>query len=68
MESYAVTRTCSFTFTAAPPAGSAVTSGWGSRVLGGTYSETISGIHKQSITVSGTFELQRASEIGTLSQ
>lgn len=68
VESYTVTRTCTFTFTASPPAGSTVTSGWGSSVLGGTYREIISGIHKDTITVSGIFELQRASEIGTLSQ
>lgn len=68
VESYDITRTCTFTFTASPPPGSGVTSGWGSSVLGGTYTETISGIHKEPITLSGTFELQRASEIGTLSQ
>jgi hypothetical protein len=68
VEAPGITRTCIFTFTAAPPEGSDVTSGWGSSVLGGTYSETISGIHKDTITVSGTFELRRASDIGTLSQ
>lgn len=68
VESYNITRTCTFTFTATPPPGSGVTSGWGSSVLGGTYSETIAGLHKEPITLSGIFELQRASEIGTLSQ
>jgi hypothetical protein len=68
VEAPSITRTCIFTFTAAPPEGSDVTSGWGSSVLGGTYSETISGIHKDTITVTGTFELRRASDIGTLSQ
>lgn len=68
VESYNITRSCTFTFTASPPAGSTVTSGWGSNVLGGTYTETISGLHKEPITLSGIFELQRASEIGTLSQ
>ena len=68
IESYSVTRTCTFTFTAAPPVGSTVSSGWGSSVLGGTYSESISGVHKSPVTVSGIFELNRASEIGTLSQ
>ncbi len=68
VESYSVTRLCTFSFTAAPPAGSAVTSGWGSDVIGGTYSETITGIHKQAIQMDGTFELRRASEIGTLTQ
>ena len=68
VESYTITRTCTFTFTTSPPAGSSVSSGWGSSVLGGTYSETISGVHRGLITVSGTFELNRASEIVTLSQ
>ncbi len=68
VESYTITRTCTFTFTASPPAGSTVSSGWGSSVLGGTYSESISGIYKEPIIVSGTFQLNRASEIGTLSQ
>jgi hypothetical protein len=67
VESYNITRTCTFTFTASPPPGG-TTIGWGSSVIGGTYAETITGIHKNPITVSGTFELRRASEIGTLSQ
>lgn len=68
VESYDITRTCKFTFTADPPEGSASGTGWGSSILGGTYQEVISGAHKEPITVSGTFELHRASEIGTLSQ
>ena len=67
VESYNIVRACTFTFTAVPPVGSTA-SGWGSSVIGGTYAETITGIHKNPITVSGTFELRRASEIGTLSQ
>ncbi len=64
-ESYDITRTCSFTFTASPPAGSIVTNGWGSTVIGGTYREIISGIHKDPLQVDGTFELRRASDIDT---
>jgi hypothetical protein len=67
VESYNVTRACTFNFTGSPPAGSGVTSGWGSTVIGGTYVETITGIHKQPLQVSGNFELRRASEISTLS-
>ena len=67
VESYNLSRTCTFTFTATPPPGG-TSSGWGSSVIGGTYAETITGIHRNPITVSGTFELRRASEIGTLSQ
>lgn len=68
VEAPAITRSCTFTFTASPPAGSEGAIGWGSSILGGTYTETISGLHKETITVSGTFELQQASGIDTLSQ
>lgn len=68
VESYDISRTCRFTFTTVPPDGSSASSGWGSSVIGGTYMETITGAHKQPITVSGTFELSRASEIGILSE
>lgn len=66
-ESPNITRTCTFTFTAAPPSGSTVTAGWGSTVIGGTYSEVLAGPHKNPIQMDGTFELRRASEIDTLS-
>jgi len=66
-ESYTVSRQVSFTFTETPPSGGSAT-GWGSSVIGGTYGEVVSGLHKQSITLTGTFELRRASELGTLSQ
>ena len=72
-ESYTVTRAVSFTFTATPPGGGSVT-GWGSSVIGGTYAEAVSGLHRDSVGVgtgdglrlTGTFELRRASELGTL--
>lgn len=65
VESYTVTRSCTFNFAPTPPAG-AGTIGWGSSVLGGTYAETLTGLHKNPLTVTGTFELRRVSEIGTL--
>lgn len=68
VEAPAVTRTCQFTFTASPPPGSQVSTGWGGSVIGGTYSETLTGLHKLPLTVSGRFELRRVSEIGTLTQ
>lgn len=67
-ESPTITRTCQFIFTASPPAGSSVTSGWGSSVIGGNYIETMTGVHKDPLILSGTFELRRASPIGTLSR
>jgi hypothetical protein len=65
VESYTVTRTCSFTFTTSPPEGVS-SAGWGSSVIGGQYSEVIRGLHKDVLTGTGTFILRRASEIGTL--
>jgi hypothetical protein len=72
-ESYSVTRQVSFTFTATPPGGGSAT-GWGSSVIGGTYGEVVNGLHRDSVGVgtgdglhlTGTFELRRASELGTL--
>ncbi|QJE96926.1 hypothetical protein [Luteolibacter luteus] len=65
VESYNVTRTCTFTFTASPLPGSQP-SGWGSNTIGGTYEETITGLHRNPTTLTGTFELRRANELGTL--
>jgi hypothetical protein len=67
-ESPDITRECTFVFTASPPAGSSTTIGWGSSILGGTYTETITGLHKEPLVLSGIFELRRASEIGTLTR
>ena len=64
-ESYTVTRTCTFSFTSSPPDGSTVT-GWGTTVLGGNYSETLTGLHKNTLTVSGRFAMRRISEIANL--
>jgi hypothetical protein len=65
VESFTVTRACTFDFAATPPAGTNGP-GWGASVIGGTYTETLTGLHKQSITVTGTFELRRVSEIGAI--
>lgn len=64
-ESYSITRTCKFTFTTEPPDGSSV-SGWGTTIFGGTYTETITGLHRLPLTVGGTFTLRRVSEIAEL--
>ncbi len=66
VESYQVVRTCAFTFTTTPPGSSTTPAGWGSSVIGGTYRETITGLHRQTLQVDGTFELRRASEDGVL--
>jgi hypothetical protein len=64
-ESFTIGRNCQFTFTAAPPDGKYV-AGWGTTVLGGTYLESISGLHKQVLQVRGTFRMQRLSEIAAI--
>ena len=65
IESPNITRALSFTFSPAAPATSSGI-GWGSTVLGGTYAETITGAHKAPLTVTGTFELRRISELGAI--
>lgn len=40
--------------------------GWGQSVLGGTYYEVLTGLHKNAIHVMGYFELQRVSKTGSL--
>jgi hypothetical protein len=64
-ESYTVTRSCGFTFTASPPDGSSI-SGWGTTVLGGTYTESLTGLNSKQLNVSGTFAMRRISEISEI--
>ncbi len=65
VESYTITRACTFNFAETPPVGTS-SLGWGASVLAGTYMETMTGLHHQPITVTGTFQLRRVSEIGTI--
>jgi hypothetical protein len=64
-ESYDISRQVSFEFLATPPAGVSG-NGWGSSVLGGNYSETITGAHKEALTTRGSFVLRRVSEISEI--
>ena len=66
-ESYDLGRAVTFNFAATAPAGVSAT-GYGSSVIAGSYTEVLTGLRKDSITVTGTFSLQRVSEIGTLTQ
>jgi len=71
-EAYAVTRDITLSFSsryppdedlpqrAVPPAG------WGFDMLGGYYTETLTGIHKDPITVHGPFTLRRVVRTDTL--
>ncbi len=60
-----VTRQISFQFLSQPPENAAL-AGWGDNQLGGIYSETITGLHKNPVTTQGTFRLYRASTVDTL--
>ena len=66
-ESYNLQRAVTFDFAATAPEGVSST-GYGASVMAGNYTEVITGLRKDSITVSGTFSLRRVSEIGVLTQ
>jgi hypothetical protein len=58
-ESFDVKRSITLQFTSEDPDNLKL-SGWGDNQVGGIYKETISGLHKQAILVSGTFRLHQA--------
>ena len=59
-EAYPVSRTLSFVFSSSDPSDSGGAS-FGSNQMGGTYHETISGLHRNDIAVEGIFALDRIS-------
>jgi hypothetical protein len=65
VESYTVIRDIELEFEASDPEGLQL-AGWGDNQLGGTYRETISGIHKDDIKIEGFFRLRRVSPIAAL--
>ncbi len=64
-ECFRVARFVEFVFDPNPPDGSA-TLNWGTSVVGGTYKETIVGLHQSPLRVEGDFELSRVSSIEKL--
>ena len=66
-ESYDLSRAVTFAISAAAPAGVSAT-GYGASVIAGNYTEVLTGLRKDSITVTGTFTLRRVSEIGILTR
>jgi hypothetical protein len=62
-ESFTVTRQVSLQFTGTD---NLPVAGWGDNQLGGNYAETITGLHSSTLSVRGTFRLQRACAIGVL--
>ncbi len=65
VKSYTVTRQITLQFTATDPESLAV-AGWGDNQIGGIYQETLSGLHRNPIYVSGTFRLRHASAVPLL--
>jgi hypothetical protein len=57
-ESFTVNRLITLTFQASDPEDLRFP-GWGDNVTGGTYTETISGLHRNPVKVAGTFLLSR---------
>ena len=66
-EAYPVSRTMTFEFSATDTGGNTGAS-FGSNQMGGTYSETISGLHRNDIVVEGTFILNRISVASVLNE
>jgi len=64
-ESYTVNRSCALAFTDTPPDGSSAV-GWGAQILGGLYSETITGINRSPLQIGGVFKMRRISEISEI--
>ena len=64
-ESFNVLRNLTLTFKAQDPSGPNPPD-WGSDQVGGIYEETIRGLHRNDLYVSGTFHLRRLTSTGTL--
>lgn len=65
VESYTVNRDITLSFSPAVPAGISDLT-WGVTTIGGTYTETFSGLRAQEISVSGSFVLHQVSEVPAL--
>jgi len=64
VESHQIDRTIELIFDM--DAGGVTDPAWGSSLLTGTYTETIAGIHKNPIAISGIFAIRRVTDISTL--
>jgi hypothetical protein len=70
-EAFRITRQIQLQFSASDPAGTnASLTGieYGNSILGGTYTETVSGLHRTNLVASGTFRLSRVSNSPVLNQ
>ena len=68
VESPTVSRKMLFVFSSAASilGTDPLSSTWGGSRMVGSYTESITGLHRQTLSVSGTFELRRLNEIGEL--
>lgn len=66
-EAYEVTREMEFVFASEDPEGSESPE-WGSGEVAGSFNEAISGLHRSTIFVSGTFRFRRVLNIDQLNQ
>jgi hypothetical protein len=66
-ESYDITRTLQLRFDSTNLVQLPL-AGWGDSHLGGDYTETIAGLHRRPLYLSGTFHLQRVSSVGVLTR
>ncbi|MBA4373001.1 MAG: hypothetical protein C0402_09060 [Thermodesulfovibrio sp.] len=67
MEVYKVIRNMSFVFSPTDPLNSG-NPAWGTSLMGGTFTENLKGLHKNTIYVSGVFRLSKVTDIGELTQ
>ncbi len=67
-EAYAVARHIELAFTATDPEGGGAAPDYGYGVLGGTYRERVSGLHKEDLHIAGRFRLSRVATTGVLNQ
>ena len=67
IESFTVTRSIALTFMDTDPEDSKF-AGWGDSRVGGIYRETITGLHRASLYMEGTFQLQQACRTSLLDQ
>ena len=66
-EAFQVIRELSLDFAVDDPLG-LDPPGWGSTLLGGTFEEALTGLHKNTIFVSGSFRMRRISNVPVLNQ
>lgn len=66
-EAYAVTRQMEFVFASEDPEGSESPE-WGNGEVAGSFNESLSGLHRSTIFVSGTFRFRRVLNIDQLNQ